>query len=125
MSLNDLIKTANTSKYILKDLKNVFGAGITLTNNEIKGIIKVIKFLENRGILLKKTTKKTASPEGGYLNFLWSLMTAGLLLMESVLNPLAKSAFLPLGLTAAMSATDTAIQKKKSSIRYYSLNNFK
>ena len=28
--LNDMIKTANTSKYILKDLKNIFGAGKTL-----------------------------------------------------------------------------------------------
>ena len=44
-------------------------------------------------------------------------MTAGLLLMESVLNPLAKSALLPFGLTAAMSATaDTTIQKKKKKI---------
>ena len=31
---------------------------ITLANNEIKDIIKVIKSLENRGILLERTTKK-------------------------------------------------------------------
>ena len=34
------------------------GAGITLTNNELKDIIKVIKSLENREILLKTTTRK-------------------------------------------------------------------
>ena len=34
------------------------GSGITLNNNEIKGIMKVIKSLENRGILLKRATEK-------------------------------------------------------------------
>ena len=37
-------------------------------------------------------------------------MTAGLPLMKSVLIPLAKSVLAPLGLTAAVSATDAAIQ---------------
>ena len=32
------------------------GSGIMLTNNEIKDIVKVIRSLENRGILLKGTT---------------------------------------------------------------------
>ena len=35
-----------------------FLEGIIPTNNEIKDMMKVIKYLENRGILLKKTTKK-------------------------------------------------------------------
>ena len=39
-------------------------------------------------------------------------MTAGLPLMRSVLTPLAKSALLPLGLLAGMSAADVDIQKK-------------
>ena len=33
------------------------GLGTTLTNNGIKDIIEVIKSLENRGILLKGTTR--------------------------------------------------------------------
>ena len=37
---------------------------ITLTNNEIKYIIKIIKYLENRGVLLKGTTRKIISQEG-------------------------------------------------------------
>ena len=37
-------------------------------------------------------------------------MAAGLPLTKSVLTPLAKSVLLPLGVTAAASATDTAIQ---------------
>ena len=37
---------------------------------------------------------------------------AGLPLMNSVLTPLAINVLLPFGLSAAMSATDAAIQKK-------------
>ena len=39
-------------------------------------------------------------------------MTAGLPLMNNVHTSLAKSVLIPLGLTAAASATDAAIQKK-------------
>ena len=41
--INELDKQFTSSK----------GSGITLTNNKIKDIMKVIKSLENRGILLK------------------------------------------------------------------------
>ena len=43
---------------------------MTLTNNELKGIIKVIKSLENREILLKGTTRKITSQEGDFSIFL-------------------------------------------------------
>ena len=39
-------------------------------------------------------------------------MAAGLTLMKSVLNPLAKSVMFSLGLSAGMSAADAAIQNK-------------
>ena len=39
-----------------------------MTNNEIKDIMKVIKSLENRAILLRGTTRKITSQEGGFLN---------------------------------------------------------
>ena len=74
--------------------------------------MKVIKSLENRGILLKGTTRKITSQEGGFLNFLRLLMTAGLPLMTSILMLLAQSVSLPFGLPAAMSATDPAVEKK-------------
>ena len=35
------------------------GSGITITNNQIEYLIKVIKSLENRGILSKGTIKNT------------------------------------------------------------------
>ena len=40
------------------------------------------------------------------------MIGVGLPLMKTVLTPLAKSVLIPLGLTAAASATDAAIQKK-------------
>ena len=82
VSLNDIIKTTDTSRKIIKDSKNVFGTGVTLANNEVKDIKKLIKSLENRGILLKGTTRKITNQEGGFLNFLKPLMTAGLPLMK-------------------------------------------
>ena len=43
-------------------------------DKEIKYIIKVIRSLENRGILLKGTTRKITSQDGGFLNFVKPLM---------------------------------------------------
>ena len=57
----DTVKTVDNFIKGIKSIKNCFGGGITLTDNEIKDIIKVIKSLENRGILLLQkngTTKK-------------------------------------------------------------------
>ena len=88
------------------------GSGITLKKNEIKDVMKVIKSLENRGILLKGNTRIITIQEGRFLNILRPLMTAGLPLMKNVLIPLAKSILIPLGLTAAASVTDSTIQKK-------------
>ena len=85
-------------KKIKKGISSITRSGITLKNNEIKDIIKIIKSLENKGILLKGTTRKITSQEGGFLNFLTPLITAGLTLMKSALTPLAKSVLVPLGL---------------------------
>ena len=69
------------------------GSGTTLTNNEMKHIMKVIKFLEIVikffRILLKRTSRKISSQEGGFLNFLMLLTIAGLPLRKSVLTLLA------------------------------------
>ena len=53
MTLNDITKRGHTSKNFIKDFEKVIKAGITLANNEIKDIMKVIKSLENSGIWLK------------------------------------------------------------------------
>ena len=115
MTLNDILKTATNSKKFIKNLKNAsnkaLGTGITLTNNKIKDIMKVIKSLTIRRILLKGTTRKITSQEEGFLNFLRALMIACLPLMKSVLTPLAKNILLPFRLSSGMLAADAAIQK--------------
>ena len=90
-------------------MKEKLGLGITLTNNDI---MKVVKSLENRRISLKGTTTNITSQEGGFLNFFRPLMAVGVPLMKSLLTLLAKNVLIPLGLSAAMSAADGAIQKK-------------
>ena len=91
---------------------SINGSAITLENNEMKDIMKVIKSLENRGTLLKETTRKITNHEEGFLNFLRTLITAGLPLIKSVLTSVAKSVLLPLNLSTGMSAADAAIQRK-------------
>ena len=49
------------SKKVSNGISLVSGSGITLTNHEIKEIIKVMKPLGNWGISLKETTTKIAS----------------------------------------------------------------
>ena len=46
--------------------ENITGSGITLTYEEVKDIMKVIKSLENGGILLKGATRKVTSQEGRF-----------------------------------------------------------
>ena len=82
-----------------------------LKKDKTKDILKIFRSLENRGILLKATNRKITSQERKFLNFLRSLMSAGLPLMKRVLTPLTRSVLLPLGPTAGMAATDAAIQK--------------
>ena len=66
------------SKKFIKGLSTIMGTRIMLTDNKIKGIIKVIRSLENKRILLKGTTRKSNSPERGLLNFLLPLTRVAL-----------------------------------------------
>ena len=96
-----------SKKAPLNDLNKKLDLEITLTNNEIKDIIKIIRSLGNRGILLKQTYKKIATQEGGFLIFLRPLMKTALPLMKNGFPLLAESVL------ALPAATDAAIQKKK------------
>ena len=53
------------------------------------------------------------------------LLKTGLPLMKNVITPLPKCVLTPLGLTAAASAADAAIHKKKIRIRKYNTNYIK
>ena len=105
-----MIKINAGLNLIGKKVTEKFGSGIT--NNEIKYIMKVIKSLENKGILLKGTTRKITSQEGLLLNFPKPLRTIGFPLIKSKLTPLAKRVLIPLSLSAGMSTGDEAIQNK-------------
>ena len=52
------------------------------TNNEMKDLIKVIRSLENKGILLKGNTSKSNSQKGGLIIFLAPLTRFALSLMH-------------------------------------------
>ena len=99
-------------KKIKKGISSITDSGISLKNNKTKDVIKVIKSLDNREMLLIGNTAKNNNQEVGFLVCLRTLMTVGLPLMKNVLTPLAKSVLIPSGLSAWMSATDAAIQKK-------------
>ena len=79
VTINDIIKAGTDSKNFIKIFKNVshnvYGTGITLTDNEIKYIIKVSKVLENRGISLKGTTRKRRTIFNFYLTISGSWFT--------------------------------------------------
>ena len=87
-------------------------SGLTQTKNEIKDIMKVVKSLENRGVLLIRTTRKLASQEGAFLNFLKPLIVAILPSTKNLLTPLAKSVLIIFILTVAGSPTDAVNPKK-------------
>ena len=97
------------SKININPLTLLSGSELTVAKNEIKDITEVIRSLENRGILLKRTTRKIGSKKGGFLNVLRPLMLVGLPLVKNVLTPLAKSILAPLRLTTTTSATDAAV----------------
>ena len=86
---NDILADAGLSivdKKIKKGISLITGLEIALINNEIEGIVKVIKSLENRRILIKGTIKKNTSQGLGLLHFLRILMKAGLPLMNNLLK---------------------------------------
>ena len=79
----------------------------------MEDIIKLIKSLENRVIYWKELPKRLWIKKWRFLqNVLDLLMKVGLPSMKNVLTPLGKTVFLSFGLTAAVSATDAALQKK-------------
>ena len=109
LAVPEMLLVKNMSK-MQKRKKKLQGDGISLTNNDIKDIIKVINSLENGGVLLNGTTRKISSHKREFLNFLRSLISVGLPIMKNVLTSLAKNLLVLLGLTTVASAIDTALQ---------------
>ena len=86
---------------------------LLLTDRQVSSLRKA--FANNLSIYIKfsKTQISKMIQSGGFLGkLLGPLLKTGLPLIKSVIKPLAKRVLIPLGLTAAASASDAAIHKK-------------
>ena len=92
---------------------NNFPHKLSLTNTQVLKLSKAFANNSSTNIKLSKTQLHKIGQSGGFLGrLLGPLLKTGLPLIGNVLKPLAKSVLIPLGLTAAASATDAAIHKK-------------
>ena len=86
---------------------------LSLTNTQVSRLCKASANGSSANIKLPKIQWHKIGQSRGFLaKFLGPLLKIGLSLMKNILKPLAKSVLVPLGLTAAASATDAAIYKK-------------
>ena len=94
--------------------ENNFLHGLLLTNTQLSKLRKSFANGSSANIKLSKTQLHKIGQSGGFLGRLSGLLLkTGLPLIGNILEPLAKSVLMPLGLTlAAAAATDPAIHKK-------------
>ena len=86
---------------------------LLLTNRQVANLHKAFAKHILTDIKLSKTQLSKMMQLGGFLGRLLDpLLKTGLPLMKNVIKSLAKSALIPLGLTAAASAADAGIHKK-------------
>ena len=86
---------------------------LLLTDRKVSSIRKAFANNSLINIKLSKTLFSKMIQSGGFLGrWLGPLLKTGLPLISNVIKPLAKSVLIPLGLTAAASATDAGIHKK-------------
>ena len=86
---------------------------LLLTNAKVLMLCQAFANNSSANIKYSKTQLHKIGQQGEFLDRpLILLLKTGLPLMKNVLKPLAKSVLIPLGLTAAVSLTDSGIQKK-------------
>ena len=86
---------------------------LLLINTQVSKLPKDFANGSLANIKLSKTQLHKIGQSRGFLGrLLGPLLKTGLLLMENVFKPLAKSVLIPSGLTVSASATDAAIHKK-------------
>ena len=117
------LKSAITkeSEVVLRLLSNMIGDNesnfphkLLLTNRKVANLRKAFANYLSTDIKLSKTQLSKMIQSGGFLGrLLGPLLKTGLPLIKNVIKPLAKSVLIPLGLTAAASAADAGIHKKK------------
>ena len=86
---------------------------LLLTNRQVANLRNAFANYLSTDIKLSKTQLSKMIQSGGFLGrLLGPLLKTGLPLIQNVIKPLARSILIPLGLTAAASATDAGIHKK-------------
>ena len=91
---------------------------LLLTNRQVLNLRKAFSNYLSTGIKLSKTQLSKMIQLEGFLGrfLLGPLLKIGLPLMKTLIQPLAKSVLIPLGLTAAASAAVAEIHKKNIKI---------
>ena len=90
-----------------------FPVQVISTNRQVSILCKAFTNYLSADIKLSKTQLSKIAQSVGFLGrLLSSLLKIGLLLMENVLQPLAKNILVPLGLKAAASEADAEVHKK-------------
>ena len=89
---------------------------LLLTKRQVAHLWKAFANYLLTDIKLSKTqlSKMISKKSGGFLGRLLGPLLKTLPLIKNVIKPLAKSVLIPLRLTAAASAADAGIHKKKS-----------
>ena len=82
---------------------------LLLTNRQVSNLRKAFANHLSADIKLSKTQLSKMIQSGGFLG---RLLKTGLQLIKNIIKPLAKSALIPLGLTAVASAADAGIHRK-------------
>ena len=86
---------------------------LLLTDRQFSSLRRSFANHSSADIKLSKTQLSQMIQSGGFLSRLSGpLPKTGLPLIKNVIKPLAKSVLIPLGLTAAASASDAGIHKK-------------
>ena len=110
----------NETEVVLRLPSNMIGDNETnfphkllLTNRQVSNLRKAFANNSLTDIKLSKTQLSEMIQSGGFFGrLLGALLKIGLPLIKNVIKPLAKSALIPLGLTAAASTADAGIHKK-------------
>ena len=93
--------------------KTNFPHALLLADRQVSSSCKAFANNSSVDIKFSKTQLSKIIRSGRFLGkLLGSLLKTGLILVKSVITPLAKSVLIPLGLTAAASAADAGIHKK-------------
>ena len=86
---------------------------LLLTNTQLSNLRKAFASKSSTDVKLSETQLSKMIQLGGFPGtLLGPLQKTGLPIIKNVIQPLAKSVLIPLGLTAAASAADAGIQKK-------------